>query len=129
MAMKLHNLINRTGYLSKLKKSVCTNFQTLMQISFLLRCEQEATYIERSNDFCSHIALFSPLPEKRLLLLCLLFLCRFPFSLLFLFFFLPFLPGALFFFFLSLYLDRKQLKQFNFSSCSSSSPSSSLFAH
>ena len=36
-----------------------------MQISFLLRCEQEATYIERSNDFCSHIALFSPLPEKK----------------------------------------------------------------
>ena len=35
-----------------------------MQISFLLRCEQEATYIERSNDFCFHIAFFSPLPEK-----------------------------------------------------------------
>ena len=73
-----------------------------MQISFLLRCEQEATYIERSNDFCSHIALFSPLPEKRLLLLCLLFLCRFPFSLLFLFFFCLFFLGPLSSFFFSL---------------------------
>ena len=45
-----------------------------MQISFLLRCEQEATYIERSNDFCSHIALFSPLPEKKG---CFSFVCYF----------------------------------------------------
>ena len=80
----------------------------------------EATYLERSKGFCSHLALFS-LSQKKVASLVSCFQCRFPFSPLFLFFFCLFFLGPLSSFLsLSLYSDRKQLKQFNFSSSSPS---------
>ena len=110
----------------KKKKSVCTKFQSLMQISLLLRWKQRPL-IQKDQRASALTLLFSPSPRKRLLLFCFLFLVSFSLLALISFLFLPFLPRAPFLFPLSLSLfGQKQLKQFNFSS-SSPSPSPSFF--
>ena len=63
IAMKLYNLVNRTGYLSELKKKICMYEIPKPHANFItLTLRAEATYLERSKGFCSHIALFFPLP-------------------------------------------------------------------
>ena len=89
MAMKLQNLVNRTGYLSKLKN--------LYVLTSKPSCMWARGHLYRKIKWLllSHCPFFASPRKKRLLLLCLLFLCRFPFSLLFLFFFCLFFLGPL----------------------------------
>ena len=80
IVMKLHNLVNGTGYLSELKKKkICMYEIPKPHANFItLTLGAEATYLERSKGFCSHLALFSLSQKKVASLLFLVSSVVFP---------------------------------------------------